>query len=150
VRATKESLFTGILFDAAGTRYTPTHANKSGRRYRYYTSQAAIKKTERSDAPARIPAPDIEKAVVDRLLDWLQTPEQLLAALHDETAATPPPEGFFKRLIAPASTTAQKWRERIAEDRTQPLLQSVHATGANELVEDYAHRRASASLTTSL
>jgi hypothetical protein len=51
-RATKESLFTGILFDAAGTRYTPTHANKNGRRYRYYTSQAAIKKTVRSDGPA--------------------------------------------------------------------------------------------------
>src|SRR3974390_273351 len=29
-RATKESLLTGILFDAAGTRYTPTHANKKG------------------------------------------------------------------------------------------------------------------------
>jgi site-specific DNA recombinase len=32
VRATKESLFTGILRDAAGTLYTPTHANKNGRR----------------------------------------------------------------------------------------------------------------------
>ena len=37
-RATKESLFTGILFDAIDTLYTPTHANKNGRRYRYYTS----------------------------------------------------------------------------------------------------------------
>ncbi len=46
-RATKDSLFTGILFDAVGTLYTPTHANKNGRRYRYYTSQAAIKKTEK-------------------------------------------------------------------------------------------------------
>src|SRR6185312_170116 len=48
VRATKESLFTGILFDAAGTLYTPTHANKNGRRYRYYTSQAIIKRIEKS------------------------------------------------------------------------------------------------------
>jgi hypothetical protein len=120
-RATKESLFTGILFDALGTLYTPTHANKNGRRYRYYTSQAAIKKTEKSDAPPRIPAPDIEKAVVDRLLEWLQTPEQLLAALRDETVTTSPPEGFYSRLIAQAATTAQSWRERIAEDRTQFL-----------------------------
>jgi DNA invertase Pin-like site-specific DNA recombinase len=120
-RATKASLFTGILFDALGTLYTPTHANKNGRRYRYYTSQAAIKKTEKSDAPPRIPAPDIEKAVVDRLLEWLQTPEQLLAALRDETVTTPPPEGFYSRLIAQAATTAQSWRERIAEDRTQFL-----------------------------
>jgi hypothetical protein len=46
VRATKESLFTGMLFDVTGTLYTPTHANKNRRRYRYYTSQAAIKRTQ--------------------------------------------------------------------------------------------------------
>ena len=119
-RATKESLFTGILFDAAGTRYTPTHANKNGRRYRYYTSQAAIKKTEKSRAPARIPAHDLEKAVVDRILGWLQTPTELLAALRDEAVAGPP-EGFFSHLLAQATATAQGWRERIAEDRTQFL-----------------------------
>ena len=34
---------TGILFDAAGNRYTPTHAVKNGKRYRYYTSQAVIR-----------------------------------------------------------------------------------------------------------
>jgi hypothetical protein len=71
VRATKESLFTGILFDHTGTLYTPTHANKNGRRYRYYISQAVIKKSEKSNAPARIPAPDVENAVVDRILNWL-------------------------------------------------------------------------------
>jgi hypothetical protein len=55
------------------------------------------------------------------MLEWLQTPEQLLAALRDETVTTPPPEGFYSRLIAQAVTTAQSWRERIAEDRTQFL-----------------------------
>jgi len=77
-RVTKESLFTGMLFDSTGTRYTPTHANKCGRRYRYYTSQAVIKKTNRSDAPGRIPAPDIEKEVIDRILAWLQAPPNCL------------------------------------------------------------------------
>ncbi|MEO6911461.1 MAG: recombinase family protein, partial [Edaphobacter sp.] len=119
-RVTKESLFTSTVFDEEGTLYTPTHANKNGRRYRYYTSQAAIKRTERSDAPARIPAPDLEKVVIDRLLEWLQTPEQLLVALHDETTAVPP-KGFFSRIIAQAAATAQSGRERIAEDRTQFL-----------------------------
>jgi DNA invertase Pin-like site-specific DNA recombinase len=119
VRATKESLFTGILFDATGTLYTPTHANKYGRRYRYYTSQAVIKKTEKSNAPARIPAPDAEKAVVDRILNWLQTSADLLAALRDETIVAP--EGFFDRIIAQAAATAQSGRERIAADRTQFL-----------------------------
>jgi hypothetical protein len=46
-RTTQTSVLTGLLFDAEGTLYTPTHASKSGRRYRYYTSQAVIKKTEK-------------------------------------------------------------------------------------------------------
>jgi site-specific DNA recombinase len=119
-RATKESLFTGILFDAAGTRYTPTHANKKGRRYRYYTSQAVIKKTEKGVAPARIPAHDLETAVVDRILDWLQSPAELLAALRDETTQAAP-KGLLARTIAQAAKTAQSWQERIAADRMQFL-----------------------------
>ena len=120
VRATKESLFTGILFDDAGTLYTPTHANKNGRRYRYYTSQAVIKKTGKGSTPARIPAHDLETAVVDRILDWLQTPTELLAALRDETTQAAP-EGVFVRILAQAAKTAQSWQERIAADRTQFL-----------------------------
>jgi DNA invertase Pin-like site-specific DNA recombinase len=54
-RVTKASLFTGILYDAAGNRYTPTHATKSGRRYRYYTSQAVIHRAMVSDIATRIP-----------------------------------------------------------------------------------------------
>ncbi len=61
----------------------------------YYTSQAAIKKTEKGSAPARIPAHDLETAVVGRILDWLQAPTELLAALRDETTQAPP-EGFLR------------------------------------------------------
>jgi site-specific DNA recombinase len=120
VRATKESILTGILFDSVGTLYTPTHANKNGRRYRYYTSQAVIKKIGTSNAPGRIPAHDLEKAVVDRMLEWLQTPTQLLAALRDETTAAPP-EGIFAQIFAQAAATAQSWRERITADRARFL-----------------------------
>ena len=88
------SLLTSILFDANGALYTPTHANKNGRRYRYYTSQTVIKKTGNSNAPARIPAHDLENAVVDCMLLWLQTPTELLAAIRDETTVAPA-EGIF-------------------------------------------------------
>ncbi|MFZ0663994.1 MAG: hypothetical protein WAM66_15000 [Acidobacteriaceae bacterium] len=44
---------------------------------------------------------------------------RLLAALRDETTVAP--EGFFDRIIAQAAATAQSWRERITEDRTQFL-----------------------------
>jgi DNA invertase Pin-like site-specific DNA recombinase len=36
------SLFKGLVFDDAGNRMSPAHANKAGRRYRYYLSQALL------------------------------------------------------------------------------------------------------------
>jgi DNA invertase Pin-like site-specific DNA recombinase len=37
-------LLTGRIFDGAGNRMSPTHSNKRGARYRYYTSQAVPQK----------------------------------------------------------------------------------------------------------
>jgi site-specific DNA recombinase len=45
------ALLTGRLFDDAGNRLSPTHANKGGARYRYYISQAVLQK---KSAGARI------------------------------------------------------------------------------------------------
>jgi site-specific DNA recombinase len=42
-RATSTSLLTGLLYDEVGNRFTPSHAAKKGRRYRYYVSQALTK-----------------------------------------------------------------------------------------------------------
>jgi hypothetical protein len=64
----------------------------------------------------------VENAVVDRIINWLQTPADLLAALCDETTVAP--EGFFDRIVTEAAATAQSWRVRIAADRTQ-FLKSV-------------------------
>jgi hypothetical protein len=80
-RTTKASLFTGILFDEEGNRYTPTHANKAGRRYRYYTSQAVMHKTSETEVPARIPAHDLESAVAERILKFLNSQREVLGAL---------------------------------------------------------------------
>ena len=41
-RTTGQSVLTGLLYDSDGNRFTPSHANKKGRRYRYYVSQAVI------------------------------------------------------------------------------------------------------------
>ena len=67
-RATEPSPLRGKLFDEAGAPLTPSHATKSGRRYRYYISQAAITgsagSTTSSPAtkPWRLPAREIERA----------------------------------------------------------------------------------------
>ncbi len=38
--AKEPSLLAGLIFDDGGERMTPTHANKKGRRYRYYVTNS--------------------------------------------------------------------------------------------------------------
>ena len=116
-RVTKASLFTGILYDAAGNRYTPTHSNKSGRRYRYYTSQAVIHKATASDCATRIPAHDIEMAAVERLHQFLKSPPELLKNL---TFARRRP-GQYAGLLEMATARAAAWRKTSAPQRERFL-----------------------------
>jgi DNA invertase Pin-like site-specific DNA recombinase len=108
-RATKVSLFTGILFDEEGHRYTPTHASKGGRRYRYYTSQAVIRRASETEVPARIPAHDLEVAVTERIIKLLKTPKAVLGALA--------PSGkhsrgrHYAQLLRQASEKVASWSE---------------------------------------
>jgi DNA invertase Pin-like site-specific DNA recombinase len=59
------SLLTGLLFDDQGNPMSPTHAKKkSGRRYRYYVSQALIKgEPNAAGSLPRVPAQVIEELV---------------------------------------------------------------------------------------
>jgi DNA invertase Pin-like site-specific DNA recombinase len=69
------SLLTGLLFDSAGRRMTPNHACKGSRRYRYYVSRpdAALA----NEPLMRVPAGEVEKAIVDQLAAALGDPDLL-------------------------------------------------------------------------
>ena len=74
-RAQTPALLRGLLFGTDGAAMSPTHTRKSGRLYRYYTSQTAIKRGG-SDCPVRqVPAGQIERIVLDQLRMLLQAPE---------------------------------------------------------------------------
>jgi DNA invertase Pin-like site-specific DNA recombinase len=69
------SLLTGLLFDSAGRRMTSSHASKGSRRYRYYVSRP---EPELSTEPLmRVPAGEVEKAVVHQLAAALAEPDLL-------------------------------------------------------------------------
>jgi site-specific DNA recombinase len=70
-----------LLFDADGNRMTPTHAVKKGRRYRYYVSHPLITQA-RAGSPGglRVPAPEIEQLVANRLCQFLSEPDSILEA----------------------------------------------------------------------
>jgi site-specific DNA recombinase len=66
------SLLAGLLFDDTGTRLTPTHTNRQGKRYRYYAKPSSQPhkrgRPRETNRGWRIPAPEIEKATVDLLV----------------------------------------------------------------------------------
>jgi site-specific DNA recombinase len=78
------SLLTGKLFGVNGVRFTPTHAVKNGKRYRYYTSQAVISKTGEKPPNVRVPAHALEQLVMSRLHHLIKDPGQLLVEVISE------------------------------------------------------------------
>ncbi len=100
------SLLVGLLYDEEGNRFTPSHAVKGGKRYRYYVSQAAIHhRPTAATGPTRIPAQEIEGVICRRLQSLLSSPEQLLQAVGtpSEDAAT------SKALIVAGKQLAKVW-----------------------------------------
>ena len=79
------SLLTGMLFDEAGERLTPTWSVKKGTRYRYYVSTSLVTGGARSHSTRRrIPAGNLEAMVIDRLRTLLSSRGELLDAIDNE------------------------------------------------------------------
>jgi site-specific DNA recombinase len=67
-RGNSPHLLTGLIFDDRGNPMSPTHANKKGVRYRYYTSHALIqRRKEHAGSVPRVSAAEVETLVCDAL-----------------------------------------------------------------------------------
>jgi site-specific DNA recombinase len=82
------SVLTGKLFDTNGVRFTPTHAIKNGRRYRYYTSQAAVQQAGVKPVITRFPAHQLECFVLSQLRKLLQRPEKRTIGIEKSPEAS--------------------------------------------------------------
>ena len=74
VRNKSDHLLTGLLFDDAGHRMSPTHATKAGIRYRYYASAPVLHgeaRTSLAGSVSRVPAADIEDTIIKSLATHL-------------------------------------------------------------------------------
>ncbi len=58
---------------------SPTHTRRKGKLYRYYISQAVLKQGKGACPLGRVPAADIEAAVIDQLRGMLRSPEVIVA-----------------------------------------------------------------------
>jgi site-specific DNA recombinase len=83
---------------------SPTHATRKGRRYRYYVSRTLITDDQTDGSAAlRIPAEEIEQAVITCIRRWLVDPFSVYQAtrLADPSAQ--------RRLIARAGEIGKSW-----------------------------------------
>ncbi|WP_209426929.1 recombinase family protein [Pararhodobacter sp. SW119] len=74
-RADTPALLKGLLFGPDGAAFSPTHTRKGGRLYRYYVSQTVLKHGAGSCPVGRVPAGEIEAAVIDQLRAVFRQPE---------------------------------------------------------------------------
>ena len=74
-RAATPALLKGLLYGPDGAAFSPTHTRKGGRLYRYYISQTVLKHGAGSCPISRVPAGQIETAVIDKLRAVFRQPE---------------------------------------------------------------------------
>ncbi|MEZ5900020.1 MAG: recombinase family protein [Hyphomicrobiaceae bacterium] len=108
------SLLTGILYDGDGCRLTPSHAVKTGKRYRYYVSNNLIT-GPRAEAPRgrRIPASDIEALVGKTIKDFLSSGPAVLEALSEIGFEKVPKQ----QILSSAADLAGGWEQRSPTER---------------------------------
>lgn len=136
----KTSPLAGRLFDETGDRLTPSHANKKGRRYRYYVSNRMITGTSdtgksKSKNGWRLPAKPLERQLaaavhahlrdrvpIDLLIDPSADDIRRIRDLLDETASANPAQSqdtslscIARAAIAPGKIELALDREAIAD-----------------------------------
>ena len=78
-RAQTPALLRGLIFGADGRAMTPSHTRRRGRLYRYYAAAGLAKGEIPAGVVRRVPAAEIEAAVVHELRELLRAPEVVVA-----------------------------------------------------------------------
>ena len=93
------AILKGLVFDTAGNRLQPTHSNKNGRKYRYYVSAPAIRDAKANPDGLRIPAPDLEKIIIQTIATHLRDQKWLAGSFDIQSHIS----GFAKYIDAAAA-----------------------------------------------
>jgi len=110
------SLLSGVIFDPKGVRLTPTHAVKRGKRYRYYTSQSAIKRSGDRAAVTRFPAQELEELVIAQIHQLLGSTDQCTSSLKhspDKDMAAERAKDLVKRWSAFEIVARQEFVKKV-------------------------------------
>ena len=102
-RLSGPSLLRGLIFSPNGDAMSPSHTRKGDRLYRYYVTQSVLKRGPETCPVRRLPAAEIEAAVVEQLRGLLRAPELIVrtwmaARAHDERITEADVREAFERL----------------------------------------------------
>jgi DNA invertase Pin-like site-specific DNA recombinase len=118
-RNTTAPLLRGLIFDSDGRAMSPNHSRgRGGQMYRYYVSQAVLKggATERP-AIARLPAGEIEAAVVAQVRTLLRQPEMVVGTWRAARATAP--EVTEQEVLLALERIEPLWDELFPAERTR-------------------------------
>ena len=104
-RMTSFSSLGGLLRDADGKRFTPSHTVKKGRRYRYYVCDMVRKPDGRVNRPSRLPAHQIEILVLSRLRSFLESANDVIDCFSQSTDSA----SSIQQLAAAAEHSSRQW-----------------------------------------
>ena len=102
-RLSGPSLLRGLIFSPNGDAMSPSHTRKGDRLYRYYVTQSVLKRGPGTCPVGRVPAAEIETAVIEQLRGFLRAPELIVrtwmtATRHDERITEAEVRDAFERL----------------------------------------------------
>ena len=118
-RAQTPSLLKGLLFGPTGGAMSPSHTRKGGRLYRYYVSQSVLKRGADACPVSRVPAAEIEAAVVDQLRGMLRSPEIIVGTWR---AARPEIDGLSETQVREALEGLDPlWEELFPAEQTRVI-----------------------------
>ncbi|MFC1491947.1 recombinase family protein, partial [Nitrospinota bacterium] len=107
------SLLAGFLFDDQGNPMSPTHAKKkSGKRYRYYISQALIRgQANEAGSVARVPAQEVEGLLIEqvRALEKIESWDDLSPAEQSEKVQV-----IINRVEIQSGEVVIEWRREVS------------------------------------
>lgn len=116
------SLLTGLVYDETGDRMCPTHANKKGRRYRYYISKRLMHRTASTDGGWRLPARELDGAVTRAVVDFLRDGIRVVDAL-ELTGMAP---DRLRTVLHRAAAAARDMEDEQREHQIQLLRRLLH------------------------
>jgi site-specific DNA recombinase len=136
IRTKSEALLTGRVFDDRGNRMSPSHARKSGVKYRYYLSAVLLQGVaERAGSVRRVPATEIEALVISAVREHLKPSQEIddRSLINTHVARVEiQSEQLIIHLAEPQATNHQKaridgplhvsWQKTISTRRRKILL----------------------------